>query len=165
MGQYPLPDRDALLSLVTYPVAADWRLSVQRVFLAQGYSGGPWYYKGAKMCIMWPMWVRAFPDAKWIIVRRKASEIVDSCLRTGFMRNRDSRAGWGEWIDEHECSFNEMRNAGADIKEVWSNNIIAGDFSQLIEALDHCDVAWQQSAADFIDTQLFHTEGERQVAR
>jgi len=76
--QYPLPD----INKLTIP--SNWKQEVEKVMTDEGYWHGPWMYKGAKMCLTWKMWHHAFPHAKWIIVRRRTGDIVNSCLRTGF---------------------------------------------------------------------------------
>jgi len=81
LGQYPLPDIDNLL------IPSSLKKDVEQVMINQGYTNGPWMYKGAKMCLTWPAWHHAFPNAKWIIVRRRIGDIVNSCIRTGFMRH------------------------------------------------------------------------------
>jgi len=75
-------------------------------------------YKGAKMCHIWPLWASAFPEARWVIVRRDRDRIVDSCLRTPFMRAYDTREGWERWHDVHLARFAEMREA-LTVIEVW----------------------------------------------
>ena len=80
LGQYPLPDINNL------PIPPDWKEKVENVMLNDGYKDGLWMYKGAKMCQHWPVWNNAFPDAKWVIVRRKTPDIINSCIRTNFMR-------------------------------------------------------------------------------
>ena len=80
LGQYPLPDVNNL------PIPTDWRRRVEQVIQEEGYPGGPWFYKGAKMCLFHPVWSYAFPRAKWVIVRRRISDIVTSCEKTGFMQ-------------------------------------------------------------------------------
>ena len=62
MGQNPLPDVNKLLDVANLDEA------IQDIYSRQGYTGGPWYYKGAKLCLIWPAIHKAFPDAKWIII-------------------------------------------------------------------------------------------------
>jgi len=80
LGQKPLPQPQALLPL------ANLRSKIEQIFKFQGYKDGPWYYKGSKMCLVWPTFHTAFPEAKWVIVRRRDEDIVYSCMRTAFMR-------------------------------------------------------------------------------
>lgn len=106
--QHPLPTP----AMVT--PAPDWRARV-----LANISGPRPAYKGAKMCHIWPLWHDAFPDARWIIVRRERERIIDSCIRTSFMRaHGDSREGWGAWHDAHLPRFVEIMHR-CDAIEIW----------------------------------------------
>ena len=79
-GQKPLPNVN---NLRAFP---ELRSVIVRIMNEQGYVDGDWFYKEAKICLFWPIWKGAFPNAKWLIVRRPDDAIIDSCLRTSFMR-------------------------------------------------------------------------------
>jgi hypothetical protein len=136
LGQDPLPDT---LSLA--PVE-DWA-NIVRFKLGPGVN----CYKGAKMCLMWPVWHAAFPDAKWVIVRRDPKYIAESCVRTSFMRAFPNREGWLRWVAEHEARFEQMRVAGLDIVEVWPGEFIEGYEDGMRNAVTHCDLTWDSQAA------------------
>lgn len=154
MGQYPLPDIEKL----TMPLG--WRNKVLGVMHSQGYSEnyvGPWMYKGAKMCLIWPIWHFAFPEARWVIVRRDTKGIVKSCQRTSFMRvfkhaanykavGADSeREGWEWWVKEHEKRFAEMHEAELDCREVWTDKIIDGDLLQVKDLIEWLGLKWREA--------------------
>ena len=163
MGQYPLPDVDNLMIL------RDWQQRVEQVIVEQGYKEGPWMYKGAKMCLVWPIWHYAFPNAKWIIVRRRTGDIIQSCIKTGFMRafiKEDHRKavgvekeedGWKWWVHQHEKRFVEMINEGVNCKVVWPQRMVHGDYQQLYEKLDWLGLEWKTDVLNFIDPLLFHS--------
>lgn len=164
MGQYPLPD----IEKITMPLG--WRRKVLSVMHAQGYTEnhvGPWMYKGAKMCLVWPVWHFSFPEARWVIVRRDADGIVKSCLRTGFMRvfkhpvnwkpvgAQSEREGWQWWVREHEKRFAEMHEAGLNIREVSTDRIIDGDLSEIKDCIDWLGLAWSdKKIKEFIDPTI-----------
>lgn len=149
--QDPLPDPKRLLS---YP---DLRTDVKNALMEDGYKEGPWFYKGAKMCLLWPLWHEAFPNAKWIIVRRKAEDIAKSCIRTPFMRAFKTVGGWLEWAKVHEERFEEMKAAGLDITEVQSEHLIQGrlyDIRNLVESVE--GLTWREDKIrDFITPELW----------
>ena len=150
MCQKPLPEIDKLKPF-------DIRSKVLDAFVRQGYPGGRWMYKGPKMCLIWPIWREAFPGAKWIIVRRKTEDIVDSCMRTSFMRKHKNPDGWGEWIAEHEKRFKEMQDAEMDVREVWPIKAIQGDFTEVKEMILDCGLQWNEKAVkEFVSPELYH---------
>ena len=152
MGQNPLPDP------LNFPIDDEWNAKVVGAILRQGYKNGPWFYKGAKMCLIWTQWHQAFPNAKWIIVRRDTKGIVESCLRTSFMRAYKNHQGWNYWVSEHLDRFKEMHDAGLDIVQVWAGPI-AKEFyyDDIKSAVEHVGLKWDQGAVDsFVDSSLFH---------
>ncbi len=161
LGQYPLPD------VRTLPIPNDLAANVQNVLINEGHTGGPWMYKGAKMCLMWPAWAHAFPDAKWIIVRRCTGDIVQSCLKTNFMRAFAHKAtqkavgakseieGWLWYVRQHEKRFVEMMEAGLNVKIIWAQRMVEGDYTQLYEAMDWLGLEWNSEVFNFVDPKLW----------
>jgi len=154
MGQHPLPDIHRL-----HPSAAMQR-DVEGIIKSEGYEEGPWFYKGAKMCLFWPLWNVHFPTAKWIIVRRADEDIVFSCMRTVFMRAFQSEEGWQDWVDEHKDRFVEMFEAGMNIREVWPSKFVNGDFTEIHEVVVRfLGLEWNKKAVmDFIEPALWSTK-------
>jgi len=131
MGQDPLPRIDEVKDLAASSgFVARWRERVLSILESQGVED-PWFYKGAKLCLIWPLWHAAFPNANWIIVRRDAEDIISSCLRTSFMRAYKKRSGWLRWLAEHERRFEEMHEAGLGCSEIWPQRMISGDFTEI----------------------------------
>lgn len=161
LGQYPLPNPGKL------SIPVDWAQQVTDIFKAEGYQSGAWMYKGAKACLLWPLWLHAFPDAKWIIVRRKTTDIVNSCMRTGFMRafstpTHYDRIGvtteaeaWTWWVSQHKKRFVEMVEAGMNIKQVWPERMVNGDYSQVQEMIEWLGLEWNTGVYDFIEPKLW----------
>lgn len=150
LGQKPLPNID------TFPIDPEWAKKVQSIFMREGYKKGPWAYKGAKMCLFWTQWHHAFPNAKWIIVRRHDEEIINSCLKTGFMRAYKDAKGWQKWIDEHKKRFDEMHEAGLDIQEVWPINIIEGRYGEMKTVISRMGLNWNRDMIhEFIEPRLW----------
>jgi hypothetical protein len=155
MGQKPLPRIETVKHL---PDAVQEKLKrvVLKSLIREGLRDQQWMYKGAKMCLMWPLWAKAFPDAKWIIVRRETEDIVSSCLRTAFMRAYQKRSGWLMWVAEHEKRFEEMTDAGLEIHEVWPQRMIAGDFTEIQQVINNIGLNWDfEKVRDFIDPGLW----------
>lgn len=149
-GQYPLPDPE------TVPIPNNWGKKVEDVLLEEGYKGGPYMYKGAKMCLFWPVWQHAFPDAKWIIVRRRTGDVVSSCMKTAFMNAFKNRDGWIWWVRQHEKRFIEMIQAGMNVKIVWPEKMLYGNYVEIQDAIEWLGLEWKPKIVhDFIDTKLW----------
>ncbi|MEE9356492.1 MAG: sulfotransferase [Methylococcaceae bacterium] len=162
LGQYPLPD---ITNLSSCPNIGT---KIKEIMENEGYNNKQKvFYKGAKMCLMWPVLHNAFPDAKWVIVRRNTVDIVNSCIKTNFMRafSRDvfrkavgannEAEGWTWWVNQHEKRFAEMEKNGLNIKTIWPELMINGDYSQIFEVIDWLGLKWNDAAKSFIDPKLW----------
>lgn len=164
-GQYPLPITDNVL------IPQKFKESVLNVIKAQGWTPDqPWMYKCAKMSLIWPVWQYAFPNSKWIIVRRRTSDIINSCVRTGFMnafsfedvqkkiKVKTEKEGWLWWVHKHEEKFVEIINAGINAKVVWPERMINADYQQIKDAVEWVGLNWDGKAVmDFIEPKLWKT--------
>ncbi len=160
-GQYPLPDPYNL------SIPSNWRSRVEEIMVEQGYKGGPWMCKGSKLCLMWPVWHHAFPTAKWIVVRRRTADIIHSCQKTGYMKAfryptnqvavnaKDETEGWLWWIHQHEKRFVEMITEGLNVKIVWPERMVYGDYQQMFETMDWLGLPWKTDVLSFIDPKLW----------
>lgn len=150
MGQDPLPD---INHLKPYP---ELRKKVSSMIVGQGYTDGPWFLKEAKVCLIWPIWKEAFPNAKWVLVRRRPVDIANSCLRTGFMRSFHSQEGWLKWVDTHMQRFEEMKAVIPNIREVWPSKFVSGDFTEIQSVVEWLGLQWNDAAVrEFVTPDLW----------
>jgi len=157
LGQDPLPSRE--MCERDRRLAISWRTAIEGVMRRHGYKEGPWFYKGAKMCLMWQVWDAAFPDARWIIVRRRDEGIVTSCLKTSFMRKRLGQEGWLAWIASHKERFAEMSEGVTNYAEVSSDEIVAGDLCGVRRLVAAGNLSWDVDAVEkFVDPGMFNSE-------
>jgi hypothetical protein len=164
LGQYPLPDVNCLLSF------RGMKKKVEQIIIEDGYEKGVWMVKDTKMSLVWPIWNTAFPHAKWIIVRRRTGDIIDSCLKTGFMRSfhdvnnqkaveaNGEKEGWLWWIHQHEKRFIEMIEAGLNCKVIWPERMVNGDFEQMKEIINWLKLKWNPECVKFINTKLWKSK-------
>jgi len=160
MGQYPLPDKRRIKIPLT------WKESVDEIFEKQGYEGGEWFYKSFRSCLLWEVWDNAYPRAKWVIVRRRTGDIIESCTKTGYMRAfkdeekqkavkaSTEEEGWLWWVHAYEKRFVEMITAGLDCKVIYPQRLVYGDYSQLYEMLDWLRLKWRYEIFSYIDPLL-----------
>lgn len=144
LGQYPLPDRITLNKTGILQV----QNGINAILKDEKYSGQePWMYKSSNLCQLWKIWNQSYPNAKWVIVRRKPSDIVYSCLKTTYMNGFSSekiqkeigvgseREAWLWWVRQHEQMFQEMVAAGLNIRVVWPEDLVDGDYESVKEIL------------------------------
>jgi len=160
MGQYPLPKREQI------KIPLNWKDNVDEIFEREGYSRGEWFYKSSTASLIWQVWHSAYPYAKWVIVRRRTADIVESCMKTGYMyafkdkkkreavHVKDEREGWLWFVHEYEKRFVEMITEGLNCKVIYPERLVYGDYSQLYETLDWLGLKWKHSVFNYIDPLL-----------
>jgi len=139
----------------------NWKVVVDRMLSEEGFSGGSWMYKDSRTTQMWPVWADAYPDAKWIIVRRRTGDVIESCLKTKYMRAHDNWAGWLSMVHEYEQKFIEMITEGLHYKEIWPERMVNDDFKQLYETIDWLGLTWNPKALNFVESLLWGSRLKR----
>jgi hypothetical protein len=157
-GQYPL------LKIEDSPlIPTDFQNKVEKIIKEEGYREGQWMYKDSRIGWMWQVWHYAFPDAKWIIVRRRTGDITQSCIKTGYMKAFkeekirseigvvSEEQGWIWMAHQYEEKFKQMINEGLNWKIVWPERMMYGDYKQLYETLDWVGLKWKSEVLTVID--------------
>lgn len=170
-GQYPIPDKETLY------IPVSWKARIQEILKEEGYDGtGVWGYKSNKMALLWPIIDFAYPNAKWVIVRRRSGDIINSCLNTTYMKAfkdeetrkslglEDERAGWVQMVHEYESRFRQMVETGLNCHVIWPDRMVNGDYSQLYEVLDWVGLKWTTPvigrALEYIDPKFWKVRRE-----
>lgn len=150
-GQSPLPPR-------VVPPVPGWSEDVLHVIESQGYEEGPWFYKCAKATLMWQVWEEAFPEMKWVIVRRSAMNIAQSCLKTRFMRAYTTHEDWLLYVYEHEARFTLLKAATEGrVFEVWPDDFVRGNSDAYRSMIEHLGLTWDNEAtANLIIREAWH---------
>ena len=153
-GQNPLPNTEKLI------IPTNWK---EKVFaclnleMIKREEDQFWMFKNSRLCQTWPVWHYAFPNAKWIIVRRRTGDIIDSCLKTGYMTAYKDKAGWLGWVHEHEKLFVEMIEIGLNCKVIWPERMATGDYQQMKETIDWLGLTWNDDVLDIIKPLMWNS--------
>ena len=66
-----------LPGLAQIPEIPDFRETIHEMLASEGYNDKQyWLLKDAKLTLLWPVYNSTVPNARWIIVRRSAEDIV-----------------------------------------------------------------------------------------
>lgn len=159
-GQYPLPDVNSL------EIPVSWASDVLKIINS---PNGTWMYKGSQMALMHPVWAYAFPNAKWVVVRRQDDDIVESCLHTTYMNAfnnednikavgaTDKKDAWYWWVRQHNKRFVEMIEKGLNCKQIHPERMVYGDYTQIHEMLDWLGLKWNDKILDYIEPKIYRT--------
>lgn len=150
-GLNPLPDSNQLT------IPHSWKERVENILLGQAYDCGPWMFKSAKVALTWPVWQYAFPNAKYIIVRRRTGDIVQSCMKTGYLEAYSNEEGWKEMVRAYEEKFVQMISEGLNCKVIWPHRMVHGDYGQVYELLEWLGLPWKTEILSHIDPKFWKT--------
>lgn len=154
------------------PIIANWKKSIEHI--GDINQTKPWVFKSSTNCQIWPMWNKTYPNAKWVIVRRRTGDIVHSCMQTAYMRTfkdpsnlkligvKTEQDGWLWWVHQHEKLFVEMIEAGLNCKIVWPERMASGDYTQIIEMVEWLGLKWDDSIPEKI-SPLFRNSKQKGV--
>lgn len=154
LGVRKLPGKDFNFQI------PDLRNIIHQIVEEDGYKNDrPWLYKDAKLTLLWPIFAQSFPDANWVIVRRSERDIIDSCLRTSFMKQHSKEPEfWQRFVDEYMQRITMLMNSGAIFHEIWPDTLMQGDFSCFRELLEKLGLSLDEKAMrEFISPEFWRT--------
>ena len=125
LGVSKLPELESL------PIDGGLRKTIFTLVKRDGYRDQrPWFYKDAKLSLLWPMYTAAFPEASWLFVQRDVESFVSSCLRTRFMAQHSGDPDfWRQFADEYAGRIEKLEGAVDSFHRVYTPDLFAGDFS------------------------------------
>jgi len=152
-GQYPLP--------VTYKLVKAWDTCVEEAI--DKPANISWFVKDSKALLIWKVWDAVYPDAKWIIARRRTGDIINSCIHTSYMNAFESprvreainvttvSQGWKWWVHKYEECILEMFGK-PNVKIIYPERILQGDLEQLFDVLNWANVEVTEELKTYIQT-------------
>ena len=95
--------------------------------LGEAMQSGLWGYKDPKLLLLWRRFSRAYPDAHWLVVERPVEAVVDSCLRTSFMRKHARHPDyWRHFVRSYAMRADDLATClGASVMRVNSDILAA----------------------------------------
>ena len=139
---------------------------VQDILLQEGWKGQKWMIKSSKLAQYWTIWHNIYPDAKWLIIRRRTGDVIESCLKTGYMRTfkepenlallnfSKEEDGWLWWVHQYEQKFVEMMQNGLNCRVVWPDRMVNGNYEQVKETLEWLGIKWNNMIPEVISPLL-----------
>lgn len=163
-----MPEHSALESI------EGWKNKVFRSLLHQNIPPSmPFIYKDSQITQLWSLWHESYPDAKWIIVRRRTGDILNSLHETSYMNRfkrqdniklvgaKDEKEAWLWWVHEYEDRFRAMIDSGINHRIVWPERMRDGDFEQMKEVVEWCNLEWNEEVVEVMQTLLNKHNGSK----
>lgn len=142
------------------PPINNFKETIYDILIKDGYTGKqPWMFKDAKLLLLWPYYKTYFPSATWIVVKRDKEEIIDSCLRTGFMKQHsEDREFWNAWAQNYEDRIERLKASGVKFYEINATDIVKSETrDELRKLIKKLKLKWNESKVqEFIEPTVWH---------
>jgi len=63
--------------------------------------------------------------------------------------------GWTWWVNQHIARFNEMIEAGVNLKMIWPEKAVHGDYHEIMDMISWLGLEWKSEVLGFIDPKLW----------
>ena len=128
---------------------------VETIMKDEGYQKGNWMYKDSRLSLIWPIWNHQYPNAKWIIVRRRTGDIIQSCMKTKYLTAYDKEEGWLNMIHEYEIRLAALIETCPNNMIIWPERMLHKNYQQIYDMCDWLGLTWNSDALRFIDSLLW----------
>jgi len=158
LGQLPTTEQIQKLA----PSMKDqWRFLVDQMFKQQNCQDTAVRFIASQVaCLLWPLWSAAFPEAKWVIVRRNEADIMASCRATGFIQSYRNQGDSSRRVrsdkelhlllDGYRTRFEQMQTANLNFTEFWPQLVYDGRLGPLQKLLESHGLAWCPEVTEFV---------------
>lgn len=146
---------------------SDWKETVEEALENQNIPESmPFVYKDSQITQLWKLWHKAYPTAKWIIVRRRTGDILNSLYETAYMTKFKSKRNvqqvgasceeeaWLWWVHEYEDRFRDIIASEMDYRIVWPERMRDGNFEQMKEVVNWCGLDWNDEVESLMQILL-----------
>ncbi len=153
---------DPIPPLTAVPMVAPerWREEVLGMIESLGLPAGrAWLFKDAKLALMWRQWAGAFPEARWVVVRRRRDGVITSALRAEPMARRLGYdwARWKAWTAAYLAHLEQMGSGVKVEAEIWPDRDIFADLALMKPLVQGLGLTWRPAVArDFVEARLWH---------
>lgn len=130
----------------------DW---VEKIMIEEGYQEGNWMFKDSRLSLMWNTWNQVYPNAKWIIVRRRTGDIIQSCMKTKYMIGYDDEKGWLDMVHGYEKKLIALIETCPNHMIIWPERMVQRNYQQIYDMCDWLGMKWNPDALHFIDSLLW----------
>jgi len=162
LNQTVIESKPDVLFTQVKEIPVDWQEKISSIMPADEQ----WIFKSYLNTQLWKVWNYAYPNAKWVIVRRRSADIINSCQKTAYMtmfRDKqiqefvgvnNEKEGWLWWIHKYENAWVDMISSGLNCKVVWPERMVTGDYAQMYELIEWLGLEWNSKIVSTIDPLL-----------
>jgi len=161
-GWDPLPSTQDCRALATI-IGPTWRRRFEKII--GGGEGRTVMAVSTVNALLWPLWRATYPEAKWIIVRRKDEDVVRSCLHSKYMAAFSTAEDWGKWVIEYKTRFLEIASAGCPVWHIWPEWMARGDLTEIRRMIQWLGLEWDGEAVEDLIAPMLWKAGVFKITR
>lgn len=164
-----LPPRFAGKSLdwfdpaIAGPAPENLRRRVMAALMADGWDGeAPVFFKGPFLVRMPKAMCDAFPEARWLLVRRNTQHAMEDRLRTRFCDPVQQVDGDGNYLPDDilRCAneaMDQIREHTGNAADIWPEKMIWGQWAAMRAEVEMAGGSWDQEEVEwFADPNTFY---------
>ncbi len=125
-----------------------------RLYESVGSPYNTWFVKDSRLLLTWKLWNAAFPDAYWIIVKRKDDDIIQSCMKTHYMNTFLDAAGWQWLIDQYKEKYEQMAYTVKNLYVIHPEKMIVDDYSEFRKGIEWMGLDWNPIVEEYMSKKL-----------
>jgi len=121
---------------------------VNQILTEEGLKEGEnWFFKDPKIAFCWNMMHRSFPEAKWIIVKRDESQVLNSIIKTDFMDAYNTTQDWIDYLNVYNHNLEQLeKKCNPFILNI--NKVFNNDLTELRSMFDFIGVKLNENIVD-----------------
>ncbi len=153
-----------------------WNEKISEEFISQGLNQERWMYKDCRTTLLWMLWELSFPEAAWVIVRRKSEDIIESCKKTGYMRTFSEKgtyaplgvqsveSAWKWVVNEYIIRFDKITNQVKTQFTVWPEKMAQGNFDEIKNVVLGLGLEWREKEVhEYIQPRLYKHKQKEEI--
>lgn len=112
-----------------------------------------WLFKSCAIAQHWSTFAAQFPNAKFVIVRRRREDVLYALQQTKYHTSL-TEDGWNYKLDEIDSRCAEMINAGLNVHVIWLERMVNGNYQSLYELVNWLGLTWHPAMLSTLDSKL-----------
>jgi len=166
-GYFPLP------AIGNQKISVHLKDNVTKMLSLQGRERGQkWAFVDHRLILDWKAWNAAFPEALWVVVRRDTEDIINSCLKTGWMQTyhkaaiqqrlgvSTAEAGWRWMVEQYLIRLQDLYNGVRYNLTIHPHKVARKNYGEIEQLLSICGCQMDENVLNYVHSKLRRCRNE-----
>lgn len=114
----------------------------------------PWLFKDPKNTFAWMLWNKYYPDAKWILLNRNTSDIINSFFNTDFMDACNSLECWVNYLSKFRANMSSIKHNCKNVFEFDIESLFNADEDKINSLFDFIGINNTGKYKNCVETKI-----------